>query len=256
MPQGFKLVRHLEFAMRNLAMVSVLLSGALCQADELDLSTIERHLNREPAFALTPRYCLLVFGADARDRVWLVEDGDKFYVDGNGNGDITEAAEEFGPAETDEFDTIEGGKVAKYVTQKYDFGQLHLPGSEHTEFTLTRVRIGSKPAIHILSVNVGGLLPQYAGWRPMFAPSPEDASVVHFGASVIPQSLRYHSLSITETSQELHLRIGTPGIGANSFASVSEEALPDSVHPIAEIAWPTGGEGESVRTTVTLLHRC
>src|SRR5262249_35481831 len=41
----------------------------------------------------SPRYALLVFGPEARDRVWLVHDGDTLYVDRNGNGDLTEFGE-------------------------------------------------------------------------------------------------------------------------------------------------------------------
>src|SRR6476620_8755032 len=40
-----------------------------------------------------PEYCLLVFGADASTRVWLVQDGDVLYVDRNHNGDLTKADE-------------------------------------------------------------------------------------------------------------------------------------------------------------------
>ena len=56
-----------------------------------DLAKIERSIAREPAYqSRTPKYCLLVFGPEAKTHIWLVLDGDKLYVDKNGNGDLTD----------------------------------------------------------------------------------------------------------------------------------------------------------------------
>src|SRR5262245_52809458 len=59
-----------------------------------DLSKIERTIAREPAYKGKPAYCLLVFGPKASTRVWLVQDGDRLYVDRNGNGDLTDKGEQ------------------------------------------------------------------------------------------------------------------------------------------------------------------
>jgi hypothetical protein len=62
-----------------------------------DLARIDRRIGKEPRYvSKTPRYCLLVFGPQARDRVWLVLDGDTLYVDRNGNGDLTEEGKRVG----------------------------------------------------------------------------------------------------------------------------------------------------------------
>jgi hypothetical protein len=58
-----------------------------------DLSKIDRTLAKEPVYKNKPKYCLLVFGPEAKTRVWLVLDGDTLYVDRNGNGDLTEDGE-------------------------------------------------------------------------------------------------------------------------------------------------------------------
>lgn len=56
-----------------------------------DLAKIDRTIAKEPAYRTkTPKYGLLVFGPEGKDRVWLVHDGDVLYVDRNGNGDLTE----------------------------------------------------------------------------------------------------------------------------------------------------------------------
>jgi WD40 repeat protein len=50
-----------------------------------DLATVDRSIKKEPVFQTkTPKYGLLVFGPNAKDRVWLVLDGDTLYVDRNG----------------------------------------------------------------------------------------------------------------------------------------------------------------------------
>src|SRR5262245_25829540 len=70
--------------------LSVILLAACNPAWAADLTRIDRTIKKEPKYAGTPRYCLLVFGREAKDRVWLVQDGNTLYVDRNGNGDLTE----------------------------------------------------------------------------------------------------------------------------------------------------------------------
>ena len=53
-----------------------------------DLTKIDRSILKEPVYqSKQPQYCLLVFGPEAKIRVWLVLDGDVLYVDRKGNGD-------------------------------------------------------------------------------------------------------------------------------------------------------------------------
>src|SRR5436853_400879 len=72
----------------------VLVVGFQPATQAADLKTIDRRVEREPKYhSGKPEYCLLVFGAKAEARVWLVKDGDVLYVDRNGNGDLTEDGE-------------------------------------------------------------------------------------------------------------------------------------------------------------------
>src|SRR5262245_45048150 len=78
-----------------------------------DLTKVDRTIVREPVYKSTPKYGLLVFGPEARTRVWLVKDGDTLYVDRNGNGDLTEAGEKVAAktnrqTEDGEFDFLAG----------------------------------------------------------------------------------------------------------------------------------------------------
>src|SRR5215831_13810140 len=54
-----------------------------------DLSKIARTIGKEPAYQSKPKYCLVVYGPEAKTRVWLVLDGDVLYADRNGDGDLT-----------------------------------------------------------------------------------------------------------------------------------------------------------------------
>jgi hypothetical protein len=58
-----------------------------------DLAKIDRTIRKEPAYHSKPKYFLLAFGPEAKKRVWVVLDGEDFYVDRNGNGDLTETGE-------------------------------------------------------------------------------------------------------------------------------------------------------------------
>src|SRR5205085_12474760 len=62
------------------------------------LTKIDRTIKKEPKYAGTPLYLLLAFGPEAKDKVWVVLDGNTLYVDGNGNGDLTDYGEKFDPA--------------------------------------------------------------------------------------------------------------------------------------------------------------
>src|SRR5213593_3143164 len=74
--------------------VFLLLALGAAPASAADLTKIDRTIAKEPVYRTkAPRYCLLVFGPEAKFRVWLVQDGDVLYVDRNGNGDLTEEGE-------------------------------------------------------------------------------------------------------------------------------------------------------------------
>src|SRR4051812_21945315 len=54
-----------------------------------ELTAIPRVLTKEPTYQGRPRYCLLVFGPEAKARIWLVRDERHLYVDRAGTGDLT-----------------------------------------------------------------------------------------------------------------------------------------------------------------------
>lgn len=221
-----------------------------------DLSKVDRSVI-EPAGLVKPRYCLLVFGPQASTRIWLMEAGNTLYVDRNANGDLTDAGEAFAPAERKESMTVgEDGKEAPYREWTYAVGDL-VPGDgpgRHTHFKVDRYQTGSTPAEYILSVWVGGVTLQYAGWGPLFAESRDTAPVVHFGGPVVPKPLRSSTLRLAGDRQELGFCIGTPGVGNHSFAYVGCEAVPASIRPVVEVGWPS--EAAVFNERFALARRC
>jgi hypothetical protein len=75
-----------------LSTIGLIVLCATQTAHGVDLAKIDRVTAKEPAYqSKTPKYCLMVFGPEAKTRVWLVLDGEVLYVDRNGNGDLTGA---------------------------------------------------------------------------------------------------------------------------------------------------------------------
>jgi len=81
-----------SFRVWGLCLISLasLLGGLSAPAIAADLTKIDRSIGKEPRYQTkAPKYCLLVFGPEAKYRVWLVLDGNTLYVDRNGKGDLT-----------------------------------------------------------------------------------------------------------------------------------------------------------------------
>src|SRR4051812_13656342 len=78
----------------------------------VDLAKIDRSLRKEPTYqSKRPQYCLLVFGPEAKTRVWVVLDGDVLYLDRNGNSDLTDPGERIA-AQEDRRDRAESPDIA------------------------------------------------------------------------------------------------------------------------------------------------
>jgi hypothetical protein len=237
-------VARTTFLLSAAALALVALPGAAA-----DLATFRRPLSREPAYdSGRPRYCLLVFGPEATNRIWLVIDGHSLYADRNGNGDITEP-----------------GKRKKAVTwggeegTLFEFGAVtRLDGRK----VHLRVLYGGRPdQPDGVSVSLGGMPFQSAGRDGQgllhFADRPQDAPVIHFGGPlrIVPNETPAFRLSAGE--QEISVRLGSPGHGSGTLALLDCDSVPADVHPVAEVAFPNrAAGGEPVKVRVVLRHRC
>jgi hypothetical protein len=258
------------------AATAVLLLVPLVQAE--DLAKIERKIAKEPAYQTkTPKYCLLVFGLDAKTHVWLVQDGDTLYVDRNGNGDLTEE-----------------GKRVKIKQESKDYrafevGDLKIDGMTHTGLTVSQMKaspesVGNdeewerikksgpepwmwwvritaeraaddkrdlpKKVAYVINGDGAGML--------LFADKPQDAPIIHlngpFTLSLQDRKQRF----IPGEKLMLQIGVGPQGVGPGTFAFVLyPNTIPDDVYPEAEITFPAKSAGEEpIKKKYTLKQRC
>jgi hypothetical protein len=255
-----------------------------------DLTKIDRTPPREPAYRNAPRYCLLVFGPEAKIRVWLVHDGDAVYIDRNGNGDLTEKDERVPLPRF--FKSID----PSYLEQReVALGDVREGELTHTRLSLSEYRpnpdavvLPAHPlreqmrsfgrqspgvAVHTLTVaverrpkkgdrvRIAGRYWQRAGQDAdgflQFAVRPADAPIVPFNGPLRMGLLCDQALKRGEKPGDLFASVGTPGVGRGTFAHVELTGLIlEDEHPVAEIEFPPAASGkEGMRRKVTLPYR-
>ena len=255
---------------------AVLLLAPLAQA--ADLAKVERKIAREPAYQTkAPKYCLLVFGLDAKTRVWLVQDGDTLYVDRNGNGDLTE-----------------DGKRVRVGQQNdsyrsFEVGDLTVGGLRHTGLSVTQIKAspeavgndrewerirksGPEPWMWWVRVTAERAaddrrdLPRKISYVAngdgagmlLFADRPQDAPVIHLnGPFTLALQDRRQRLIAGEKAM-LQIGVGPQGVGPGTFAFVLyPNTIPTDVYPQAEITFPAKRPGQDpVKRHYTLKQRC
>lgn len=242
-------------------------------ATAADLSAVDRTIGKEPAYAGTPRYCLLVFGPDAKERVWLVHDGDTLYVDRNGNGDLTEPGE----AVTAPRDKHRDPDETRY---EFKVGELNVGGRVHKELTVraspvARAGLASDPKARKYGIalladrpdlggrGTDGRVTQLAGVRYgdellVFADKPAAAPIVHIGGPLQATFSEEKPVLRLDRDNEVLLVVGTPGHGPGTFAEIAYEGtIPDGARPTVEVAFPAARAGDPpVRMLYELKGRC
>jgi hypothetical protein len=250
-------------------------------APAADLTKVERRITKEPAYATkSPRYALLVIGPKARDRVWLVKDGDTLYVDRNGNGDLTDPDEKISPRKGgsaedgysfDIPDLTLGGR--KHLNLRADFRPLRqLALGENARRGDVQAAVKKDPQGEVLSLSLQATMPHLnpvarvlflAGPLDLDGPlcpsaSPNEAPVVHLGG---PLEISCHINRPTlrrNRANELMLAVGTRGLGAGTFAAVGyQNTIPADAHPVGKLAFAPGmAGGESVKKRFEFKERC
>jgi hypothetical protein len=245
-----------------------------------DLSKIDRHIAREPAYrSKAPRYCLLAFGPEAKTRVWLVQDGDTLYVDRNGNGDLTEEGEKV-LAEKQE--GAEEGVYTFKVGELRDGPRLHkevlvvVSKVDHLakEDAFVKALLAKNPTARGYAVlaevdspgwkgtGVGGRVQQRASFTDangalQFAEKPQEAPIVHFGGPWQVALFGAHQLMIGRQT-DVFLGVGTAGVGPGSTTWIDYAGvIPEDAHPTLEITFPGKQAGDPpVRERYELKQRC
>jgi len=259
----------------TLAVLAANYSGAAAA----DLDKIERRIVREPAYKTKPKYCLLVFGAQAKSRVWLVQDGDTLYVDRNGDGDLTEKDKRVtAKAWGDNYRVFEAGDI-------HD-GALTHSGLSVSQMKVTPEIVGNKQEFQRIAKSSPELwtwwvgvtaeravaagektaLPKKIGYvingdglgYLLFADRPGDAPIIHLNGpwSIGLQDVKQQLIAGQKTM--LQIGIGTQGIGPGTFAFVLyPNTIPNDAYPRADITFPAGPSGDKpVQLNLELKQRC
>ncbi len=218
------------------ALAALLTATFNVPAYAVDLTTIDRTLPKQPHYQSdSPRYCLLVFGAEARSRVWLVQDGDMLYVDENGNGDLTESNEVH---VIDKYNRFHVAKIQESAT-----GRVH---SNLQLYPLADGRVRMK-----LSIADKGT--QYVGFskgdKPKFGDRAETAPIIHFNG---PMTLGQYAEILTVKSDVIEtnvrkagfrIMIGSQGVGTGTFAAYHCKCRRDKGPLRAELKFPPSKAG-------------
>lgn len=189
----------------------------------VDLTKIERTIAQEPTYRSAPKYCLLVFGPEAKAKQWLVLDGDDLYVDRNGNGDLTEADEQ----------------VSLKANSRFDLGAF--PDADGVtraaKLLLNRFSTGIR-----LEFAVGDQFKQFVGYdymdRLAFADRAQDAPIVHFGGPLTFRWFAKQPELIAGQSCRFYSALGTPGLGKGSFAAIQCCSVPSGTELVALLDYP------------------
>ena len=236
--------------MRSFLSCSLMLGLLACSANAQDVSKLDRAIAKEPRYTTkSPWYCLLLFGPEANARVWLVLDGDKLYVDRNGNGDLTEAGECFTRAPDDDFfrvpDLTLGHAKKKYTDLRVNWRP-------------DGVVSGGKLHLHVkLQVNDHE---QYA-IAPASAENPAEATLLHFDGPLMPyfeiEPFKRQGYFTRGKEHLLGVRLATKYPGVEWVQVYSEKGIPADVHPVVEIVFPgKTRDAKPATVKVQLKHRC
>ncbi len=252
-----------------------------------DLGKVDRSIGREPKYKAQPKYCLLVFGPEAKERVWLVQDGDVLYVDRNGNGDLTEAGKKIAanidktldPKEHGYFFEINelraGGRVHKHLWVNPNPLRRYAEMPDYKNRPEIKAALKTDPQTFTgrLGLDVecvqrkgggdGGRVAYLVGAVDLngpliFADSPATAPIVHFDG---PWEITFYAdRPVMRRGREFDMVLvaGTPGHGPGTFAMVDyDKTIPDNVFPKIDVQFTAAKPGDPPqRELYELKERC
>jgi hypothetical protein len=203
-------------------------------AGAADLTKIERVVGKEPKYQGKPKYCLLVFGPEAKFRAWVVLDGKVLYVDRDGSGDLTQP----------------GKRVATYYqkdAQRFGFQPGELTDGK-SKYNLGQLRVLGESCDMSVYFDKHCLRAGMDGPGPLkFAERAQDAPIIHFGGPLTLQRFEPQEDSVScdikpgplfrGRPNQVGFSLGTPGLGSGSFAKL---ALQDKIKGSVEVRFAGG----------------
>jgi hypothetical protein len=221
------------------AALLVAAAGLTTPAGAADLSKLDRTPPKdEPKYATKdPRYCLLVFGPEARTRVWLVRDGDVMHTHASPDGKA--------PAKW---------RQARHQYSTFALGDVWEEGGKVCHRNLLYRDTPRGPRLflgHDDKLWSSGRDPR---GKLELAAKASDAPVVHF-AGPLTLDLFYNQRPLrTGQTVDLSVVVGTPGVGAGTFAVMHCDYYPKNAWPTAVIEHPRKGGGTPVVARVRLAE--
>jgi hypothetical protein len=173
-----------------------------------DLARIDRSIAKEPAYKHKPTYCLLVFGSEAKTRVWLVRDGDTLYIDRSGAGDLMASGTR-----------LSGEKRPDGI--KWHVGDIREGEAKAVHKDLLIWFHRGSYTVHLRTADG---FRQEAGnemGRLHFAPRPQDAPIVHLAGRLtflLPENREKRLKFVPGEQAHFIALIGTPGLGEGASA--------------------------------------
>jgi hypothetical protein len=240
----------------------IVLVTVLTPATAADLSKIERTIRKEPEYKTKPRYGLLVFGPEAKTRVWIVQDGETLYVDRNADGDLTGKDERFTlDSPHQNFRGFGYVKDCKIEVRDPD-GQ--------TRYLITGIGINpesDKSAERHLMANVDikGRVSYRQYCDAKMDGKPDKAPIAHFhgpltiGARTINWKLtpELFRLPIGDSPGDIYAVAGTMDAERGCWVVVRSEDLPKDLHPVVEVEFLAKQSGEApIKERYRLKERC
>lgn len=247
-----------------------------------ELTKIDRTIAKEPVYqSKQPKYCLLVFGPEAKHRVWLVQDGETLYMDRNGNGDLTEPDKKVTAKKGDYTDPKAG-------VYSFEAGSIQEGKLLHKDLSLSVIRLEDLASSDVRlkeylekqphargyslrldvempgwkGIGLGGRVRQAAGYQDVhgvlaWGDRPATAPVIHLRGPW--HLLAEHRLQMAVgRATDVVLSIGTPGVGPGTAAYIGYEGVvPEKVYPKVEIIYPPLRPGEPpLKELHELKERC
>lgn len=178
--------------------------------ETVDLTKIERKILKKPTYETKKQeYCLLVFGPEAKLRVWLVLDGNTLYVDRNANGDLTDPGE----------------RVPIGIHGSFPAGDIDDPFAKTKHLNIVVFPVGKNPAT--IDIRSAGRYRQRC--HPKYGSQPSKAPIIHFNGPVtLKLDVSHERISdfgigkagILRRGKDAYVEghLGTPGLGEHSFA--------------------------------------
>jgi hypothetical protein len=237
----------------------------------VDLSKVSRTIAKEPTYKTKPKYCLVVFGPEATNRIWLVLDGDVLYVDKDGNGDLTVKGKSLPYAKhsldisdpaypLQEYRVFSVGEVASggltYTGVEVGHTILKKSFEAKTEFGKDMARLLKKdPGLTRLGVQAvrnGKVRIQALAYA---ADSPKEAPIIHIDGPLTMRPYNVSGLVRGNKPFEFQAVVGTQGAGEDTFAMLDYTEIPESAKPVLEIEFPGRAKATKLKARIS-LGRC